>query len=203
MRPTDPKALKRKTRPIADRKIGAAARRPTKAVVLEPVLGKESSRSTGTGERRKPPLRSPEARLEEALGLARAIRSRRARARLVPLRRPRPATLFGSGKVDELEGLIRAEDADLVIVDRPLTPSAAAQSGEGVGRQGARPHRAHPRDLRRARAHAGRARCRSSLPTRSIRRAGWCVPGPTLSASAAASASWAAPAKRRSRPTGA
>ena len=41
---------------------------------------------------------------------------------LVPLPRPRPATLFGSGKVDELEGLIRAEDAELVIVDHPLTP---------------------------------------------------------------------------------
>ena len=41
---------------------------------------------------------------------------------LVPLPRPRPATLFGSGKVAELEGLIRAEGAELVIVDHPLTP---------------------------------------------------------------------------------
>ncbi len=35
---------------------------------------------------------------------------------------PRPATLFGSGKVEELKGLVRAEDAGLVIVDHPLTP---------------------------------------------------------------------------------
>jgi GTP-binding protein HflX len=35
---------------------------------------------------------------------------------------PRPATLFGSGKVEELGGLVRAEDASLVIVDHPLTP---------------------------------------------------------------------------------
>jgi len=40
----------------------------------------------------------------------------------VPVPNPRPATLFGSGKVEELEGLIRAEDAGLVIVDHPLTP---------------------------------------------------------------------------------
>jgi GTP-binding protein HflX len=40
----------------------------------------------------------------------------------VPLTQPRPATLFGSGKVEELQGLIRAEDAALVIVDHPLTP---------------------------------------------------------------------------------
>jgi GTP-binding protein HflX len=36
---------------------------------------------------------------------------------------PRPATLFGSGKVEELAGLVRAEDASLVIVDHPLTPA--------------------------------------------------------------------------------
>ena len=41
---------------------------------------------------------------------------------LVPLPNPRPATLFGSGKVSELEGLIRAEGVELVIVDHPLTP---------------------------------------------------------------------------------
>jgi GTP-binding protein HflX len=40
----------------------------------------------------------------------------------VPVTQPRPATLFGSGKVEELKGLVRAEDASLVIVDHPLTP---------------------------------------------------------------------------------
>jgi GTP-binding protein HflX len=67
-------------------------------------------------------LRSPEARLEEALGLARAINlDVRARG-LVPLPHPRPAALFGSGKVAELEGIVRTENAELVIVDHPLTP---------------------------------------------------------------------------------
>jgi GTP-binding protein HflX len=123
LRPIDPKALKREKRPLADgKKTGVSARHPTKAVVLEPVLAKDQSRPTGKGERRSAPLRSPEARLEEALGLARAIDLEVRAQGLVPLPRPRPATLFGSGKVAELEGLIRAEGAELVIVDHPLTP---------------------------------------------------------------------------------
>src|SRR5512147_1546048 len=113
----------RKKRPLADgKKTGVSARHPTKAVVLEPVPAKDQSRSTGKGERRSAPARSPEARLEEALGLARAIDLEVCASGLVPLPRPRPATLFGSGKVSELEGLIRAEGVELAIVDHPLTP---------------------------------------------------------------------------------
>ena len=121
MRPTDPKALKRKTRPLADRKKAVSARHSTKAVVLGPVLAKDARPAKGR-ERSAPIPRSPEARLDEALGLARAINLDIRASGLVPLPRPRPATLFGSGKVSELEGLIRAEDAELVIVDHPLTP---------------------------------------------------------------------------------
>jgi host factor-I protein len=77
---------------------------------------------------------------------------------------------------------------------------AAAQSGEGLEGQGHRPHRADPRDLRRARPHARKARCRSNwplwLPEERLVRS-----GPTWNASAAASASSAAPANRRSRST--
>src|SRR4249920_80583 len=91
------------------------------AVVLEPVLARDTRIAKG-GERPSAPPRSPEARLEEALGLARAIDLQVRAQGLVPLPRPRPATLFGSGKVAELEGLIRAEGAELVIVDHPLTP---------------------------------------------------------------------------------
>jgi GTP-binding protein HflX len=89
--------------------------------VLEPVLAKDTRQAKGR-ERGAAPSRSPEARLEEALGLARAINLDVRASGLVPLPRPRPATLFGSGKVSELEGLIRAEDAGLVIVDHPLSP---------------------------------------------------------------------------------
>jgi GTP-binding protein HflX len=56
------------------------------------------------------------------VGLAVAIDLDVRASGLVPLPEPRPATLFGSGKVEELAGIIRAEDAALVIVDHPLTP---------------------------------------------------------------------------------
>ena len=64
----------------------------------------------------------PQARLDEAVGLARAIGLKVVAQGLVPLPRIRPATLFGTGKVDELAGLMRAEDAELVIIDHPLSP---------------------------------------------------------------------------------
>ena len=122
MRPTDPKALKRKRRPLAEgKKTGVSRRHPTMAVVLEPVVAKDV-RIAKRRERSAAPPRSPEARLEEALRLAHGIDLEVRASGLVPLPRPRPATLFGSGKVSELEGLIRAEGAELVIVDHPLTP---------------------------------------------------------------------------------
>jgi GTP-binding protein HflX len=66
--------------------------------------------------------RTPQARLEEAVGLAAAIDLDVVASGVVPVPEPRPATLFGAGKVEELKGLVRAEEASLVIVDHPLTP---------------------------------------------------------------------------------
>ena len=67
-------------------------------------------------------LRSPQARLEEAIALAAAIGLDVKASGLMPVPNPQPATLFGYGKVEELKGLVRAEEACLVIVDHPLTP---------------------------------------------------------------------------------
>lgn len=64
----------------------------------------------------------PAHRLEEALGLARAIDLDIAQHGIVNIARPRPATFFGPGKVEELRGLIEAEQAGLIIVDHALTP---------------------------------------------------------------------------------
>lgn len=95
---------------------------PAKSVASKPVPSRERAGEGATPRTRRSLGRSPKARLEEAVGLARAI-SLDVRAHgLVPLAKPRPATLFGSGKVEELAGLVRAEDAELVIVDHPLTP---------------------------------------------------------------------------------
>jgi GTP-binding protein HflX len=67
-------------------------------------------------------LRSPQARLDEATGLALAIDLEVVSAGLVPLSQIRPATYIGTGKVEELAGLVRAEEAGLVIVDTALSP---------------------------------------------------------------------------------
>ncbi|HUU26031.1 MAG TPA: GTPase HflX [Methyloceanibacter sp.] len=68
------------------------------------------------------PERTPQARLDEVVGLAAAIDLDVRASGLVPVPQPKPATLFGSGKVEELAGVVRVEDAELVIVDHPLTP---------------------------------------------------------------------------------
>jgi GTP-binding protein HflX len=67
-------------------------------------------------------LRSPEARLEEAVGLAEALDLQVRHALVVSLRAPAPATLFGKGKVAELGALCRAHEVDVVVVDDALTP---------------------------------------------------------------------------------
>lgn len=66
--------------------------------------------------------RSDSARLEEAVGLARAIDLDVVSADLVTVARPRPATLFGSGKVAEIAESLKEAETSLVIVDHPLTP---------------------------------------------------------------------------------
>ncbi len=66
--------------------------------------------------------RSPQSRLEEALGLARAIDLDVRFARTIGVARPRPGTFFGAGKVAELAGVFLAEGIALVVVDHPLSP---------------------------------------------------------------------------------
>lgn len=66
--------------------------------------------------------RSPEARLEEAVGLTEAIALDPVRTEIVIVNDPRPATLLGSGKVEEIADAVKEDDAELVIVDHPLTP---------------------------------------------------------------------------------
>ena len=65
---------------------------------------------------------TPAERLSEASGLAKAIGLEVCHAGIVPLAQPRPATLFGSGKVEELGAIVAAEDAEVVIIDHALTP---------------------------------------------------------------------------------
>ncbi len=66
--------------------------------------------------------RTPEERIEEAVGLAAALDLDVRGAEVARLRSVTPATLFGRGKVDELAALVRAAEADVVIVDDDITP---------------------------------------------------------------------------------
>jgi GTP-binding protein HflX len=80
-----------------------------RAVVIHPDFGERSSRSAAD-------------RLEEAAGLARALDLDVRAEEVVRLRKTTPATLFGTGKVEELAALIRAAEADAAVIDDQLTP---------------------------------------------------------------------------------
>ncbi|HEY0568932.1 MAG TPA: GTPase HflX, partial [Xanthobacteraceae bacterium] len=66
--------------------------------------------------------RDSEARLEEAVGLARAIDLRIADALITPVNQIRPATYLGKGKVEEIVGLITGHEIELVVMDCALSP---------------------------------------------------------------------------------
>jgi GTPase len=67
-------------------------------------------------------LRSAEAKLDEAVGLARAIDLDVLESGIVPVATIRPATYIGSGKVEEIAGLIKSIEAGLVVMDCALSP---------------------------------------------------------------------------------
>jgi GTP-binding protein HflX len=87
--------------------------RGARALVIYPQI-----RGKGGPGRTSP---DPEARLEEAKGLALAIGIVIADAFVVPLREPRAATLFGEGQVRNIATACEQSEAELVIVDGALS----------------------------------------------------------------------------------
>lgn len=81
------------------------------ALVLHPEYKKE-----GQG------ARTVEAELEEAVGLAEAIHLNVVAAKSVPIRQPRPATLFGPGQVETLAEEVREQEIELVVVNGTVSP---------------------------------------------------------------------------------
>ena len=67
-------------------------------------------------------MRSTEARLDEAAGLAAAIGIDVVARRSVRVRAPRPASLFGKGQAEEIAQAVTDEKAGLLIVDAALSP---------------------------------------------------------------------------------
>ncbi|MPZ31421.1 MAG: GTPase HflX [Rhodospirillales bacterium] len=66
--------------------------------------------------------RNRDAKLEEAVGLARAIDLDVCLAETVPLRRVTPATLIGKGVVERVKANVEEQGIGLVVVDDRLTP---------------------------------------------------------------------------------
>ncbi|MCB1499182.1 MAG: GTPase HflX [Bauldia sp.] len=98
--------------PAGDEPAGVSAR----ALVIVPIVRSRSAAGEGGSDR------LAAARVEEAAGLARAIDLDVAETMTVPISTYRPATLFGSGKVQEIAERVTAERIGLVIVDHALTP---------------------------------------------------------------------------------
>ncbi len=67
-------------------------------------------------------LRDAQARLEEAVGLTAAIHLDVVWSGVAPLARPVPATLLGSGKVEEIAALAREHAPEIVMVNASLSP---------------------------------------------------------------------------------
>lgn len=104
--------------------------RDTRTAVIVPIIssrarasaGKAGGTAVGAAGEYEVRARSPEARRQEAIGLAAAISLDVVYDELVALQQLRPATLLGSGKVDELAQRIADEKIELVFVDHELTP---------------------------------------------------------------------------------
>jgi len=94
---------------------GDGMRHHDRALVLHPSF-KTGPRAVYSGGR------SPESRLEEAAGLARAIDLNVVAGEIIRINDPKPATLIGSGGVERLGALIAEQEIAVVVVDGSITP---------------------------------------------------------------------------------
>lgn len=101
---------------------GLSEPEPTRAAVIVPILPERHNTAAGEDGARSQFQRSSEARLEEAVGLARAIDLDIAHAETVIVANPRPATLLGAGKVESIAEAVEEKSIGLVVVDHALTP---------------------------------------------------------------------------------
>jgi GTP-binding protein HflX len=91
-----------------------------RALVLEPYLRGRAAASAQS--RPGATARTPSSRLDEAVGLARAINLNVVSAGIVPVGAIRPATFIGKGKAEEIAGLVKTQDAGIVVMDCALSP---------------------------------------------------------------------------------
>jgi len=92
-----------------------------KAIVVVPVLPRHFQKGGEDSNADTIPL-TPEARLEEAVGLAAAIELDVVHSETATVNAPRPGTLLGTGKVEEIAARVEDQHAELVVVDHQLSP---------------------------------------------------------------------------------
>jgi len=114
LKPLDPRSRKRSGTQTTD-----PSGSPSRAIVIVPYLNRQAVRKASIAETSS---RGVQAKLDEAVGLARAIDLEIAATGTVALPAIRPATYLGKGKVDEFAGIVRTHEAGLVFVDAALTP---------------------------------------------------------------------------------
>jgi len=91
-----------------------------RALVLEPYLRGRAAASAQS--RPGATARTPSSRLDEAVGLARAVDLNVVSAGIVPVGAIRPATFIGKGKAEEIAGLVKTQDAGIVVMNCALSP---------------------------------------------------------------------------------
>ena len=104
----------------ADRPRSVAGQHSGRVIVIGPYL--RVRRGDPDAQTESHAIRDSEARLEEAVGLARAIDLTIAEALIAPINQIRPATYLGKGKVEEIVGLITGHEVELVVMDCALSP---------------------------------------------------------------------------------
>ncbi len=102
------KKITKKNKAAKDKSISTKPER-YRACVLRPVLRSDSARDS-------------DAMLEEAVGLAVAVKMDVVVADAFKVSKPSPSTLLGKGLVEEYKEILENEEIDLVVVDHILTP---------------------------------------------------------------------------------
>ena len=90
--------------------------------MLEPFLRRAPSRPKHTNTPATQDTRPPDTRLDEAVGLARAIDLDVVDSGVVALSAITPATYIGKGKVEEIAGLVKSQEAGIVVMDCAISP---------------------------------------------------------------------------------
>ena len=92
---------------------GTGVRSGAPAIVVLPLV---------EGKGKIAPLRSPEAKLAEAEGLARAIALDVKHSEIIRLRAASSSMLFGKGQAERLAAAVAAHDAEVVVIDGIVSP---------------------------------------------------------------------------------